>query len=173
MCRVYKWLRVLLELLPLQVFALSWRLEGATAPGGWQLPYGLAALTAVVCIGILVWRRVLLDRLLLGVNAAIILGALGLYCGTPGLPKLLADIRGAGVFAVVLLTAGVTYLARPAALLDFERGTWEPWDRYMLLAVFIAFWLAFATREEPLVGAMLLGALFVVRTMLQQAARRW
>jgi hypothetical protein len=167
-----KWLRILLELLPVQVFALAWRWEGSSGPDGWMIPYAAGAVAALLCTGVLLWRRVLLDRILLGVNLAIALAGLGLYCGTPGLPGLLGDLRGAGFFIMILLTAGVTYLTRPAALLHLERGTWEPWDRYMLLYSLGAFALAFITRSAPLVNAFLLALLFVARGSLQSAARR-
>ncbi|MFV0422182.1 hypothetical protein [Oleidesulfovibrio sp.] len=167
-----KWLRVLLELLPVQVFALSWRWHGSTSPDGWMVPYAAGALTAVICTSFLVWRRVMLDRLLLGVNTGIFLAALGLYCKTPGLPALLHDMQGAGFFVMILLTAGFTYISRPAALLNFEQGQFEPWDKYMLLAVLVAFFAAFVTRSAPLVNAFLLAMLFVVRSSLQNVAVR-
>ncbi|EPR42269.1 hypothetical protein dsx2_0196 [Desulfovibrio sp. X2] len=172
---MYHWLRTLLELLPLAVFALTWRLPETLEPDGWILPYSLGALCALACITVLLWRKVLLDRILLGMNLSIVLGALGLFGGTPGLPHLMADIRGAGFFVIILMTAGVTYLMRPAALLDMEsvkRGASEPWDRYMLFATFAAFVLAFALRESPVLSAMLLGGLFVVRASLRQVAEQ-
>ena len=166
---MHKWIRLAFELLPLQVFAIATRLAG-DEPDLALLPYGLGALCAALCMAVLLWRRVLLDRLLLGVNISIMLGGLGLYTGTPGLAHMLADLRAAGVFVIILLTAGVTYLARPSALLDMPRGNVEPWDRYMLYATFAAFLLAFATRSQPLISGMLLAGLFIVRGSLQQAA---
>ena len=161
---MHKWIRLAFELLPLQVFAIATRLAG-DEPDRALLPYGLGAL----CMAVLMWRRVLLDRLLLGVNISIMLGGLGLYTGTPGLAHMLTDLRAAGVFVIILLTAGVTYLARPSALLDMPSGNVEPWDRYMLYATFAAFLLAFATRSQPLISGMLLAGLFIVRGSLQQA----
>ncbi|HCG05200.1 MAG TPA: hypothetical protein DEV75_09775 [Desulfovibrio sp.] len=166
---MHKWIRLAFELLPLQVFAIATRLAG-DEPDRALLPYGLGALCAALCMAVLLWRRVLLDRLLLGVNISIMLGGLGLYTGTPGLAHMLADLRAAGVFVIILLTAGVTYLARPSALLDMPRGNVEPWDRYMLYATFAAFLLAFVTRSQPLISGMLLAGLFIVRGSLQQAA---
>ncbi|WP_353116568.1 hypothetical protein [Nitratidesulfovibrio sp.] len=166
---MHKWIRLAFELLPLQVFAIASRLAGDD-PERALLPYGLGALCAALCMAVLLWRRILLDRLLLGVNISIMLGGLGLYARTPGLAHMLADLRAAGVFVIILLTAGVTYLARPSALLDVPRGNVEPWDRYMLYATFAAFVLAFITRSQPLLSGMLLAALFIVRGSLQQAA---
>lgn len=167
---LHRWLHLAFELLPLQVFAIATRLAGDD-PERALLPYGLGALCAVLCMAVLLWRRVLFDRLLLGVNISIVLGGLGLYARTPGLMHMLADLRAAGVFVIILLTAGVTYLARPSALLDMPRGNAEPWDRYMLYAIFAAFVLAFLTRSQPLLSGMLLAGLFIVRGSLQQAAR--
>ena len=155
---MHKWIRLAFELLPLQVFAIATRLAG-DEPDRALLPYGLGALCAALCMAVLMWRRVLLDRLLLGVNISIMLGGLGLYTGTPGLAHMLTDLRA----------AGVTYLARPSALLDMPSGNVEPWDRYMLYATFAAFLLAFATRSQPLISGMLLAGLFIVRGSLQQA----
>ena len=166
-----RWLHTLLELLPLQVLALAWHFETPATSGIVAWPYAASALCALLCTTFLLWRKALLDRILLGVNIAIALCALGLYGGTPGLPGMLADLRGAGFFAFILLTAGVTYLMRPAALLDIPRGQAEPWDRYMLLATFVAFLLALLTRTQPMFTAMLLVALFVTRTSLQRMAQ--
>ncbi|WP_245590697.1 hypothetical protein [Nitratidesulfovibrio termitidis] len=166
---MHKWIRLAFELLPLQVFAITVRLAGDD-PERALLPYGLGALCTALCMAVLLWRRILLDRLLLGVNISIMLGGLGLYARTPGLANMLADLRAAGVFVIILLTAGITYLARPSALLDMPRGNAEPWDRYMLYAIFAAFVLAFITRSQPLISGMLLAALFIVRGSLQQAA---
>lgn len=166
---MHKWIRLAFELLPVQVLAVASPLAGDGAEHA-PLPYGLGALCAALCIAVLLWRRVLLDRLLLGVNISIMLGGLGLYAHTPGLTHMLADLRAAGVFVIILLTAGVTYLARPSALLDMPGGNAEPWDRYMLYATFAAAVLAFITRSQPLISGMLLAALFIVRGSLHQAA---
>lgn len=161
------WLRILLELLPLQVFAFSFRYVDAAQPDSWMMPFFVAAAVSVVTLGVLIKKQTLPDPVIWGVNLYILLSAALLGGGTVGFPVLLADLKAAGMLGVVFLVSLFLYGTKPQWLLASHDIIPEKFAQIQLAVTAVCFVVSFVFRSNAFIsGLLMLGVLFLSRQVL-------
>lgn len=162
-----RWLQILLELLPLQIFALSFRYVDVSQPDSWMMPFYAAAATALVTLAILVKKQVTPDPVIIGIDMYILLSAALLSGGTAGFPVLLADLKAAGILGVVFLVSLFLYGTKPQWLLVSHNKVPEKFAQAQLAVTAICFAVSFVFRENAFIsGLLMLGVLYLARQVL-------
>ncbi|WP_430734712.1 hypothetical protein [Halodesulfovibrio aestuarii] len=162
-----RWLRILLELLPLQVFAFSFRYVDVSQPGSWMMPFYVAAITALVTLGVFLKKKAIPDPVIVGIDMYILLSAALLSGGTAGFPVLLADLKAAGILGVVFLVSLFLYGTKPQWLLVSHDKVPEKFAQIQLAVTAVCFVVSFVFRENIFVsGLIMLGVLYLARQML-------
>lgn len=162
-----RWLRILLELLPLQVFAFSFRYVDVSQPDSWMMPFYVAAAVALVTFAIFIKKHAIPDPVIIGINMYILLSAALLGGGTVGFPVLLADLKAAGILGVVFLVSLFLYGTKPQWLLVSHNQVPEKFTQIQLAVTAVCFVVSFVFRENVFVsGLLMLGVLYLARQVL-------
>ncbi len=99
-----KFLASLIESIPLTFFLVYIQCVEIKVSHDWLLPYLLASIAAVLSTAYLLWKGVVLNRLIVGINLYFFSGLVGLVFGWVWLNQLYGELRGLGmlywIFAV-------------------------------------------------------------------------
>ncbi|MCG8532513.1 MAG: hypothetical protein MI749_17875 [Desulfovibrionales bacterium] len=162
-----RWVRILLELLPLQVFAFSFRYVDLAQPDSWMLPFYAASAVALVSLGVLIHKKTIPDPVIWGCDLYILLCAALLSGGTVGFPVLLADLKAAGMLGVIFLVSLFLYGTKPQWLLVSADIVPERHAQIQLAVTAVCFAVSFVFRSNTFVSGLLtLGGLFLARQVL-------
>jgi ABC-type uncharacterized transport system permease subunit len=68
----------ILEALPLSVFLISLKFIDKADPGAWEAPFVLSGLSALAIIFVFFYKKLVLNRIFLGINLYLISGGLAI-----------------------------------------------------------------------------------------------
>jgi len=106
----------ILQFLPLTIFLVYARLNGMTDLA-WRDAFILAGVTTLIVVAIQVYKKVTFDRLMLGVNLFLLVGAIGFLGKLYGLLSLYGTYKGAALLICTSLIGIVATLFTKAGFI--------------------------------------------------------
>lgn len=111
------------ELLPLMAF-LAYAREIDTRAAGmhWQGPFLVGGGLAVIALATLVWKKVVVNRITLGINLHLMTGAAAFLLQLWWLLRLYGSLKAAGMLAWVVIVGVVTLIGSPHGFIGVPHG---------------------------------------------------
>jgi hypothetical protein len=153
-----------IQFLPLTAFVATARLKGL-GPEAWGLAFEVGGLLAVVETAILIWKRVTLNRLLLGANVFLMVGALGFGLQIPFIVSLYGRTHESALFGAVFVVGLLTTFFTTAGFIEMpslDRKTVVRRSGALLVVTAICMTLSIALKGNVMLGGTLPFVLLIV-----------
>lgn len=165
---LFRWV----EFLPLVAFLAAGKaLDTPTAGPHWHGPFLLGGGLAVLATVLPLWRRLRLNRLALGINLYLIVGAAAFLLQLGWLLRLYGRWQAAGMLAAVVAVGVVTLLWSPQGFIGVaqaDRQAIRTYSLYLLWIAVGAFLCAWAFHARPVLSmALPFTALFMGYKLLR------
>ena len=136
-----------MEALPLPVFLLYAALIDQSIPHNWLGPFLASSSIAIFTTTILLFNKVSLNRLILGISLYLIIGCLALLTNHTWLNQMYGILKASGMLVSIIIVGVVSLLVSPAGfigVLSTDRKKVIMFSLYLLLVALIAFLLSFS-----------------------------
>jgi hypothetical protein len=132
----------LIEATPLPIFLISAALIDQRMLQNWQGPYFTSSIAALLTTTFLIWNKVPLNRLIVGINVYLIVGSFGLLTEHTWLNQMYTKMAAAGMLAVIIIVGVVSLALNPAGFIgvtSHDRKKVVMFSLYLLVVALVAF----------------------------------
>ena len=161
----------IIEAIPLPIFLIYAALIDQSYSQNWQGPYTTSSIVALLTTTILMFNKVPLNRLIIGINVYLITGSLGLYTDQVWLNQLYGKMEASGMLAWIIIVGVVSILLNPAGFIGIksqDRKKVIIFSLYLLLVAQIAFLFSFYFQGNKIYSEYIpFIALFAVQGILK------
>lgn len=161
----------LLETVPFSLFLLFVRNMDTPLPQNWRLPFLVSGGAALGVILFLVYRRLIFNRLLLGINLYLMGGTIGFITGHWWLNNIYLHLQASGLLAWIFLTGLVSTLISPHGFIGSsfaDSSSVKKQSAFLLLCTGVAFVLSYIFRGDRLLSEILpFTGLFILQAILR------
>ncbi len=155
----------ILEAVPLIVFLISVSFIDTTVPMNWQGPFVLSGSVALSVILIFLYKKLLLNRIFLGINLYLFSGGLAFITHQWWLNRIYDSLQASGILIWVIGVGVITTLISPKGFIGIEspeKNNMKKYSFFLLTASVIAFAVSFGfqgnrilSESIPFVGLFL------------------
>ena len=160
-----------MEALPLPVFLLYAAVIDQSIPQNWLGPFVASSSIAILTTTILLFNKVLLNRLVIGITLYLIIGSLALLTNHTWLNQMYEKLEASGMLASIIIVGVVSLLVSPAGFIGVvspDRKKVFKFSLYLLLVALIAFSLSFYLQGNKLYSEVIpFIGLFVIQGLLR------
>ena len=128
----------ILELIPLPIFLVSAAWIDPNIPQDWLGPFVASSLVALVTITILLYNRVLLNRLMLGINLYLIIGSIGLLTEHVWINAVYGNLKASGMLAAIIIVGVISLVMSPAGFIGVTSQDRKAVTHYSLSLLLIS-----------------------------------
>jgi len=161
----------LLETVPFSLFLLFVRNMDTHLPQNWRLPFLVSGGAALGVILFFVYRRLIFNRLLLGINLYLMGGTIGFLTGYWWLNNLYRHLQASGLLAWIFLTGLVATLFSPHGFTGSvftDSSSVKKQSAFLLLCTGVSFTLSYTFRGDRLLSETLpFAGLFILQAILK------
>jgi len=132
----------LIEAIPLPIFLIYAELIDQSISQDWQGPYFTSSIAVLLTTTFLIWNKILLNRLIIGINVYLIVGSFGLLTEQVWLNQLYGNMGAAGMLAVIIIVGVVSLALSPEGFIgstSHDRKTVIMFSLYLLVVAQVAF----------------------------------
>ena len=164
------------EALPLSIFVVYTRFIDTAIIENWKYPFLISALAAIIVIISVLRRKIIFDRILLGVDLYLISGALAFITGQGWLSGIYYQLQASGMF-LWIIAAGIAAVSLNSkgfiGVKSSDINSIRKYSGYLLLLCAAAFTFSFATRGNILLSGLLpFTCLFLIQKYFKNTYRR-
>ena len=145
------------ETLPVLIFVYYIRYIDINTAQDWNLPYLISSAVAFVAIILFVARKIIFNRLLLGINLYLISGAIAIITHQWWLNRIYGELQAAGLLAWVVIVGFVTLLFSPHGFIGInftDKRSVKIFSLFLLIISICAFSISFVFRENKILSEL-------------------
>jgi hypothetical protein len=142
-----------IEAFPLPVFLLYAAMIDQSLPQNWLGPFVASSSIAILTTTILLFNKVPLNRLVIGITLYLIIGSLALWTNHTWLNQMYGKLEASGMLASIIIVGMVSLLVSPAGFIGVvspDRKKVVMFSLSLLLVALIAFILSFSLQGNKL-----------------------
>ncbi|CAG36028.1 hypothetical protein [Desulfotalea psychrophila] len=161
----------LFEIIPLSIFVLYIRFIDINTGQDWNLPFLISGLMALVAIILFTARKILFNRLFLGINIYLFSGALAIISHQWWLNEIYGKLHASGMLAWIVIVGFISLLLSPRGFIGVDCPDKNFIRKTSLLLLFTsvcAFALSFAFRGNRVLSEIIP---FIMVFVMQQMLR--
>lgn len=160
-----------MEALPLPVFLLYAAVIDQSIPQHWLEPFVASSSIAILTTTVLLFNRVPLNRLVLGISLYLIIGCIALLTNHTWLNQMYGILQASGMLVSIIIVGVVSLLVSPTGfigVLSPDRKKVMLFSLYLLLVALIAFVLSFSLQGNKLLSEVIpFIGLFAIQGLLR------
>lgn len=164
-----------LEAVPLILFLFFVNRIDTQIPMNWKLPFWVSGLAALLVILGFLYRKILINRVFLGINLYLITGALAFVTGQWWLNDAYGHFQASGMIVWIIIVGVLSTLISPHGFVGAdpsEGNRVTQMSGWLILLSLGAFAISYAFRGERFYSEILpFGALFVGQTFLKRKVK--
>ena len=148
----------LFEVLPFLIFVYYIRYIDIYTAQGWNLPFFISGVAAFVAIILFVVRKIIFNRLFLGINFYLISGAIAIITHQWWLNKIYGELHASGVLAWIVTVGFVCLLFSPHGFIGVNSTDKRSVKIFSLFLFFIsicAFSISFVFRGNRIFSELI------------------
>lgn len=141
------------EAIPLSIFVIYIRFIDTAILENWKSPFIVSGLAALIVIISFFYRKIILNRILLGVNLYLISGGLAFSTHQRWLSEIYNQLQASGMILWIIATAIATIFLSPKGFIGIDSSdtnSIKKYSNYLLLSCVIAFAVSFGLRGNRL-----------------------
>ncbi len=141
------------ETLPVLIFVYYIRYIDINTAQDWDLPYLISSAVAFVAIILFVARKLIFNRLFLGINLYLISGAIAIITHQWWLNRIYGDLQAAGLLAWVVVVGFVSLSFSPHGFIGVnstDKRSVKIFSLFLLIISICAFSISFVFRENKI-----------------------
>lgn len=134
-----------IETTPLPVFLLYAAGIDQSITQNWQGPFVASSIVAILTMTILLYNKFVLNRLMIGINAYLILGSVGLFTQPDLIHQVYGKFQASGMLACIIIVGVISLLISPAGFIGVQsqdRKKVVKTSLYLLLVAQTAFFVS-------------------------------
>lgn len=116
-----------IEALPLPIFLLYASLIDQRFSHNWQGPFVASSIVAILTTTILLCNKALLNRLMIGINAYLIIGSLGQLSEHVWINQVYEKFEASGMLAWIIIVGVISLLISPAGFIGVKSQDKKKW----------------------------------------------
>ncbi|MBU1045214.1 MAG: hypothetical protein KJ915_12550 [Candidatus Omnitrophica bacterium] len=164
------------EAIPLSIFVVYTRFIDSPIIENWKYPFLVSGLAALIVIISVLRRKIIFDRILLGVNLYLISGALAFITHKWWLYNLYYQLQASGMIVWIIATGIVTVSLNSKGFIGVDSSdinSIKKYSGYLLLICVFAFAFSFWLRTNILLSGFLpFTCLFLVQKSFKDTCLR-
>ncbi len=141
------------QAIPLPIFVIYLRLIDATILENLKYPFFVSGFVALIVIISFFYKKIVFDRILLGVNLYLISGVLAFITHQWWLIKIYNQLQGSGMILWIIATGITTIFLSPKGFIGVDssdKNSIKKYSNYLLLFSAITFTVSFRLRGNIL-----------------------
>jgi hypothetical protein len=134
-----------IETTPLPVFLIYAVGIDKSITQNWQGPFVASSIVAILTMTILLYNKVILNRLMIGINSYLITGSLGLFTKPDWIHQVYGKLEASGMLAWIIIVGVISLLISPAGFIGVtsqDRRKVVMSSLYLLLVALGAFFVS-------------------------------
>ncbi len=160
-----------MEALPLPVFLLYAAVIDQSIPHNWLGPFLASSSIAILTTTILLFNKVPLNRLIIGISLYLIIGCFALLTNHTWLNQMYGIFKASGMLASIIIVGIISLLVNPAGFIGVKSPNRKKvvlFSLALLLAALLAFSLSFSLQGNKLLSEVIpFIGLFAIQSFLR------
>ena len=143
----------ILEAIPLLIFVVYIKLINTASLENWRSPFVIGGTAALIVILLFFYKKIIFDRMLLGVNLYLISGSLAFITRQLWLAGIYNQLQASGMILWIIATGITAIFLSPKGFIGVDssdKNSIKKYSIYLLLFSVIAFTVSFRMRGNIL-----------------------
>ena len=164
------------EAIPLPIFVIYIRLIDTAILENWKSPFVVSGLVALIVILSFFYKKIVFNRILLGVNLYLISGGLAFIMHQWWLIGIYNQLQASGMILWIIATGIITIFLSPKGFIGVDssdRNSIKKYSNYLLFFSVIAFTVSFGLRGNILFSELVpFTCLFLLQRLFKNKSSR-